>query len=99
MPMPKKKPPVKVIKCECSRCGQVSHVEPHTSHVFCRGFRIHKPLPALFASLQGKHKGSWIPVEETANTYLTGMGMLLKLASEHSMTLDPETLKVEEIQA
>lgn len=48
-----------VVKCQCSKCGQVSHVSPQTEHAFCRGFKIHKPLPAMFANLCGKVKGTW----------------------------------------
>lgn len=60
-----------VVKCECSRCGQVASVEANKAHVFCRGFKIVKPLPALFSELSNPNKkGTWVPIpapkEETA---------------------------------
>lgn len=48
-----------VLRCQCSKCGQVSHVVPQTEHAFCRGFKIHKPMPAMFANLCSKVKGTW----------------------------------------
>jgi hypothetical protein len=75
-----------VVKCECSRCGQVAHVEPYNSHVFCRGFKVVKPLPALFDKLQGKNKGMWTPsVEMDKKRAIVAEGFLGGLAAILSM--------------
>jgi hypothetical protein len=54
-----------VVKCECSSCGQVASVEPNKEHAFCRGFKIVKPLPAMFSDLKNpKRMGKWVPYVE-----------------------------------
>jgi hypothetical protein len=60
--MAKKSTGVKVEKCACSKCGQVSNAAPNTPHAVCRGFRLLKPLPAMFAGLRNPVKGIWTPV-------------------------------------
>jgi hypothetical protein len=75
---------VQTVKCECSKCGQVSFVEANTQHFSCRGFKIVKPLPAMFLDLHGKVKGTWKPYTEgptaqTAKGLIAGFGFLLAL--------------------
>ena len=75
---------VQTQKCECSKCGQVSFVEPNTQHAFCRGFKIVKPLPALFLDLHGKNKGTWKlytegPTALATKSLIAGFGFLLAL--------------------
>ena len=62
--MAKVKKTTVVVKCECSVCGQVAHVEAGTQHHFCRGIRLVGPLPTMFMSLsKPDNKGTWQPWE------------------------------------
>jgi hypothetical protein len=53
---------VKVEKCMCDKCGETANAQPSTPHAFCRGFRLLKPLPPMFAKLRNPVKGTWLPV-------------------------------------
>lgn len=54
---------VKVEKCECSKCGEKATAQANTPHAFCRGFRLLKPLPPMFAKLRQPVKGIWLAIE------------------------------------
>lgn len=61
----KKKAPVVVVKCACSTCGQVAHVEEGKTHQYCHGLKgIVKPLPDMFKDLKGPNKGKWEKVPD-----------------------------------
>lgn len=64
----KKSAGVKVEPCECSKCGQKSSAQPNTPHAFCRGIKLLKPLPAMFADLRKPVKGTWLPISGVPTT-------------------------------
>jgi len=85
--MPKVKKIKSVVKCECSKCGQVAFVEPNQTHAFCRGFKLSKPLPTMFASLHGKNKGTWIPYQAPVAQPMQD-AILVPVVSEASGPID-----------
>lgn len=61
----KKKIKTVVVKCECSTCGQVAHVEANKPHAFCKGIRLSilERMPAMFRDLTNPNKkGKWVPI-------------------------------------
>lgn len=61
----KKKTKTPVVSCKCSSCEQVATASPNKAHAFCRGFKILKPLPAMFSDLKNPNKqGTWIPIDK-----------------------------------
>ena len=65
--MAKVKSKVVVKKCQCTVCGQVAFVQEGTSHFYCNGIKLVKPLPPMFKDLRHPdpaRKGMWMIASE-----------------------------------
>lgn len=61
--MPKIKKTTVVVKCQCTTCKQVAHVQAGTQHFYCNGIKVEKPMPThLYNRIKHpdeSRKGKW----------------------------------------